>query len=115
MLGKYIQVDSVQYPNPTSYAESFMDVENVVISEDGRDLTTVTRLQKLIANVGYRVTSEWMNKIKSDCMRLKVRMTIDNKTYEGRMRITASTLVPYSEENPETNGFWDVSFTFTEI
>lgn len=114
MLGKYIKVNDVVYPIPTGYSETPMNIENVVVSESGDDLTTVTRLGKLVALISYRVTSEWRDKMRADCQRLDVRMEIDGKNFEGRLRLMNNTIVHYSEFNSETDGFWDVQLQFTE-
>lgn len=114
MLGKYIEVDGVTYPNATADNEAYENIEQVNKSEGGKDLTSTQRLGKLTLTFTFQVSSFWKNKIIADCKKLSVKLKYCGQMYEGRLRLTGGVLAPNSENCENTNGYWTLSVSFIE-
>lgn len=114
MLGQYMRVDSVLYPNPTDYNKNPTDHEEVNLSEAYTELTAINRLQKFAADFTFQVSSRWAEKIETDCRKPEVTLVLDGKEYIGRLRFKGSKLKKGSEYVRGTNGLWTVKVKFTE-
>mgnify|MGYP003311012749 CR=1 FL=1 len=114
MLGKYVKVDGVQYPNPTQTSESYANLENVNTSESGKDLASAQRLGKLTINFTFQLSSYWKERILADCRKLNVSLIYCGKTYQGRLRASGNALAKNSENSINTNGYWTLNIQFIE-
>lgn len=114
MLGKYLIINSVQYPNPISYSDNSVNCETVTTSEGNTDLTSVQRLLKFQCTMTFQLSSYWADKLDEDCKKLKSYVRVGKNVYEGRLRRTSRTLAQYSENSRNTDGYWNVSVTFIE-
>ena len=113
-LGKYIKVDSVRYPNPTSFKISFKNNENVNLSEAYTELVSTNRLLKLSADMTYQVTSHWKDIILGHCSMPFTIVWIGERQYSGRLRCSSCELAQHSENTSGTDGLWKMKVTFTE-
>lgn len=114
MLGKYIKVDGVQYPNPITTKISFENNEQVNKSEAGTELVSAVRLQKFSVSMKFQFSSYWRDRLREDAKKLQVSFDFGGYVYQGRLRIKSEDLEKYSENVGVTDGFWNISATFTE-
>lgn len=114
MLGKYIKVDNVTYPNPTSTNVSFENNEKVNKSEAGTDLVSAIRLQKLTIKFTFQVSSYWRDIIRTDSRKLNVALNFGGNVYNGRLRVSGEVLAKNSENVSSTDGFWTMTVSFVE-
>lgn len=114
MLGKYIKVDGLQYPNPTKTQIAYENNEKVNKSEAGTELVSAIRLQKLSITFTFQVSSQWRDKILRDCRKLNVALDFGGNEYIGRIRVTKNVLAKDSEYVSITEGFWTLTVVFTE-
>lgn len=114
MLGKYITIDNLQYPNSVTTNIAYENNEKVNKSESGKDLVSSVRLLKHVITFTFQVSSYWRDLILTDCSKLSVTLKFGSKTLYGRLRVTADVLAPYSEECDNTDGYWTMTVVFTE-
>lgn len=114
MLGKYIEIDGVKYPNPTATSIAYENNEKINKSEAGTDLVTAVRLLKINITFTFQVSSFWKKKILTDCQKLGVLLNFGGNPYNGRLRCTADVLAPNSEDSSGTDGYWTLTVVFSE-
>lgn len=115
MLGKYIKVNNEQLPNPVSYDENMGSLENENASESGKTLVAVVRLDMFSANMTFNVSSYWKEKIRNYCKLDYVKLEVNGKEYQARLRSFTANLAENSERSEGTDGYWKVSVTATEL
>lgn len=115
MLGKYIKVNGVSYPNPYKFKIGYSNNEVVNLSEAFTELVSVNRLLKFEADFTFQVTSNWMTKILSDCSEATVTLTVDSVDHVGRLRCKSCDLEQNSENVRGTDGLWTIKVSFTEL
>lgn len=116
MLGyKYITLDGVKIPNPSSLTENYENIEDTGISEAGTDLVAVTRLQKCSWSLTFDCSSFWLAKYKNITKKNTVPMIYKGETFTVRARITSAALVPNSEHSTQSDGYYTVTMEITEI
>ncbi|MCQ2369394.1 MAG: hypothetical protein MJ007_02825 [Paludibacteraceae bacterium] len=115
MLGKYLTVNGVQYPNPAKFSLSIKNNEAVNLSEVYTELVSVNRLYKFGFTATMQVTSYWRDKIIADCKKPLSVVTVDGETYTGRLRASGLDLEENSENTKGTRGLWTFKLTFTEL
>lgn len=114
MLGQYVTIDGVKYPNTKKPKFKYNNGEIRKQSEGYTDLLSIHRLQKLTNEFTFRVDSKWRNKIKQDCMKPIVNAVIIDKVCQGTLRLIDEEIVEGSEFIPNTNGLWIMKVVFTE-
>lgn len=115
MLGKYLNVNTVQYPNPVKFSPSYKNNEAVNLSEVYTELVSVNRLAKYGFSASFQVSSMWRDKILNDCEKPLSTVVVDGKSYRGRLRITGGDLEENSETTQGTRGLWTIKVNFTEL
>ena len=115
MLGRYITIDSVQYPNPIpgSFAIVYDVSENKFEMEDGSVASNIVRLNRPVWSASFNCTSTMKNAIVTDCMKSYVTAVVDGATMNGRLRLSGDiTLVENTERVTGTDGLWIVPVKF---
>lgn len=116
MLGqKYLKLGGVSIPTPIDFTENYTDIENIGNAESGRDLVMVTRLQKRSWTLTCQVSSYWLDELKTLCAENSTTLVFRGESIPVRARLTGSQMAQYSYMNPESNGYYTVSMTITEI
>lgn len=116
MLGhNYLKIGGVSIPNPIDFSENYENIENVGTAESGRELVMVTRLQKRSWNLTFQCSSYWLDEIKFLCTANSTTFKFRNETITVRARLTSATMAQNSAMRPESNGYYTVSMTVTEI
>lgn len=117
MLGKgYLKFNNVVIPNPVDFSESYDNIENTNQSEEGTDLVTIVRLQKLSLSCKFNCSSYWKGQLLSLASLSDATLVYHGTTYTNvRFRITGCDLVEDSEMVGNTDGLWEVSGVFTEV
>lgn len=115
MLGQYLKIDGVQYPNPKKPKSKYSDVKNQNVSEAGDDLYSIVRRQKLTVDYTFQVTSTWREKILEDGKKNEVTLEIAGKEYRGLLTVLDDELLPGSEYLRRTEGLWTVKVRFAEF
>lgn len=115
MLGKYVKINGMQLPNPTEYSENFSKVSNTFQSEAGDDLVVDVRTGKYTGNFTFQVSSAWKDRIKAYADMQTFQLSVD-----GTVRTVRVESIDYSLENnsvyaKETQGYWTVTLTATEL
>ena len=114
MLGNYIKVDGVQYPNPEKFKPKYKNYEKVNLSESYTELTSINRLAKFEPDMTFNVSSYWLNKIIADCKKPEVKFDCNGVEYSGRLRANDSDLLENSEFIQGTDGLWTIKVKFME-
>lgn len=114
MLGKYITINNVQMPNPTSFSMAYPPDENVFTSEAGTQLSNIRRLDRMTFSASFDCSSRLRDTLVSLCMTPSVSVSIDGGTaIDGRLRLGGEiSLVEGSENVGGTQGLWSVPVTF---
>lgn len=116
MLGhNYLKLGGVFIPNPIDFAENYTDIENIGNSESGRELVMVTRLQKRSWTLTFQSSSYWLGELKTLCADPSTTLLYNGETITVRARLTGATMAQHSNMNPESDGYFTVSMTITEI
>lgn len=116
MLGfEYLKYNDLVLPPPTSFDINFDNVENINNSEAGTKIGTVTALGLRVINVGWQVSSFWLNKLLAIGRTTEGYLTFNNDRIKVTARLGAAGLVENSELTPNTNGLYSISMTFTEV
>lgn len=118
MLGNFITVDGVQWPNPVpgTYAPGLNPIENTYQTESGKLGSNIVRLTRFSFDAQFNTTSTWRDLIMAKCKTASCTVVIEGVSYTGRMRLSGSlTMVANSERTQGTNGLWTVPVRFEEI
>lgn len=116
MLGfEYLKYNDLVLPPPASFDINFDNVENINNSEAGTKIGTVTALGLRVINVGWNVSSFWLNKLLAIGHTTEGYLTFNNDRIKVTARLGAAGLVENSELTPNTNGLYSISMTFTEV
>lgn len=113
-LGKYIVINNVTMPNPTSFSYSLNPKENIFMSEDGTEMSNIVRLDRPSWSASFNCSSRLRDTLVASCKTASVTCQIDSGTsMTGRLRLSGPmTLVEGSEDNTGTQGLWKVSVSF---
>ena len=117
MLGKFIIVDGIQWPNPVTgtYAPALNPIEKTYETESGKLGSNVIRLNRFSFDAQFNTSSHWRDIILTKCKTASCTVTIEGVTYTGRMRLASSlTMAENSERTEGTNGLWTVPVKFEE-
>ena len=115
MLGKYIKIDSVQWPNPVpgSFAIEYDASENTFEMEDGTVASNIVRLNRPVWGATFNCSSMMKSTIVTACQKTSVTAVVDNVEMKGRLRLSGEiTLVENSERTIGTAGLWVVPVRF---
>lgn len=115
ILGKYIKIDDVTWPNPIpgSFAIEYEALENIYETEDGGVSSNVIRLNRPIWGATFNCSSSMRDTIVAACQKTSVVAKIDDVRMEGRLRLSGEiSLVDNSERTPGTKGLWVVPVKF---
>lgn len=116
MLGRnYLTIGEVPIPNPIDFSENYTDIENIGNAESGKELVMVTRLQKRSWSLTFQTSSYWLDILKELCMENSTTFTFRGETIVVRARLTGAAMAQYSAMRPESDGYYTVSMTITEI
>lgn len=115
MLGKYLNVNGVSYPNPVKFSPTYKNNEAVNLSEVYTELVSVNRLAKYGFNATFQLTSMWRDKILADCEKPLSVVVVDGRSYRGRLRVSGGDLEENSETTAGTRGLWTLKVNFTEL
>ena len=116
MLGKkYIKIDNVAIPNPTRFRIKRTNIESVLVSEAGTDMTDTTRLMKRVISCSFNCSSFFHDQLIDICSRGEALVKIGKETaFEARIRMNNDDIVENSETTDGTDGLWTVSVTIYE-
>lgn len=117
MLGKFIIVDGIQWPNPVTgtYAPALNPSEKTYETESGKIGSNVIRLDRFSFDAQFNTSSHWRDIIMAKCKTASCTVTIEGVSYTGRMRLAGSlTMAPKTERTKGTNGLWTVPVRFEE-
>lgn len=115
MLGRYLLINGVEFPNPVSFSENPQNMETVNMSEVSTELISVNRLLKYACTMSFQMSSFWKSKLVNECAKPIVKIKVDGVEHTGRLRLTGSTLAKNSEYSSETQGYWVLNVTFNEV
>lgn len=116
MLGtNYLKFNNVYIPNAMSFEISYENIENIVDSEVGTTIGTVTRLQRRTFSGSFNCTSTWLAKFRQLCNLSTGTLVYQGESIECRARIDRASLIESSEYLKRTDGLWEVSVTFSEV
>ena len=117
-----VQINNTDLPVAISWNETAEVVENANTTEAGTDIVDILRVDKLIVNASYDVSSTWLATFKgwaNDTSKLTVKIydSITNGYVTRYMRIRNFTynLVQHSDKNNGTIGLWNVTFDLIEF
>ena len=118
MLGYgYLKINGTAIPNPKidGFSEAPQIIEQVNQSEAGSDLVAVTRLNKLVLNMSFNLSSRWKKKLDDYSKLRTITLNYNGVDYTGRFRASGNQLFGNSAHTQGTNGLWVCNYTFTEI
>lgn len=117
MLGKkYIQIDGVRVPNPTSFSGGPSVVEKTQDSEAGTDIVQIIRFNKRKYEATFNCSSAWCSFFEAKNNQASALIKIgSNDEFTARIRGFKATLAPNSEMIAKTDGYWTVKITISEI
>ena len=117
-----VQINNTDLPVAVSWNETAEVVGNANTTEAGTDIVDILRVDKLIVNASYDVSSTWLATFKgwaNDTSKLTVKIydSITNGYVTRYMRIRNFTynLVQHSDKNNGTIGLWNVTFDLIEF
>ena len=116
MLGKkYIKIDNVAIPNPTRFKVKRTNIESVLVSEAGTDMTDTTRLMKRVISCSFNCSSFFHDQLIDICLQESAIVKIGNESpFDARIRMNTDDLVENSELTEGTDGLWTVGLTIYE-
>lgn len=117
MLGKYITVDGVKWPNPVTgtFAPNLNPIENKYQTENGHTGNNIVRLNRFSFDARFDVTSAWRDIILTKCQTPSCTVVIEGHSYTGTLRLSSSlTMASNSERTKGTNGLWSIAVRFEE-
>lgn len=101
---------------PRSVDYSFEEIENVMKTEAGTDLVSVTRLNKHVFKFGWEnVPSTFLDTLEAYALAATVTVGWRSKTYTCRIRDFSPKMVSRSEAYGGSDGLWNISLTAKEI
>lgn len=106
---------------PSTWEESYTNIENSAETEAGTTLVTIVRKSKLSVSVSCGVTADKAKMFKEFSMKdsfiLKKYDTLEQEYQEYNVRMTefSISLKPSTEKISISNGLWYVSFTLEEF
>ena len=115
MLGKYLIIDAVQFPNPVTGTLAMMlnPAENVYQTEDGKEAANILRLDRPSWTATFNCSSTQKDALLQICKNASCTVTIAGQEMTGRMRLNGNyTLVENSERTEGTSGLWVVPVKF---
>lgn len=114
MLGRYIKINDIELPNPTSFSYGYNPSENVYESEAGTQLSNIKRLDRISWSASFNCTSTLRDTLLTYCKTPSVKVKIDNgDAIDGRLRLAGEVaLVENSEYTEGTQGLWTVPVKF---
>ena len=115
MLGRYIKVGDVFWPNPIpgSFAIEYEASENVFETEDGGVVSNIIRLNRPVWGATFNCSSTMRDTIVAACQEPSVTVKIDGVQMSGRLRLSGEiSLVENSERTEGTSGLWVVPVRF---
>lgn len=115
MLGKFVKINGTQLPNPVEYSENISKVSNVFQSEAGDDLVVDVRTGKYTGNFTFQVSSLWRDRLISYADMKTIQLSIDGKIRTVRIESIDCSLEKDSEHTKNTQGYWTVTLTATEL
>lgn len=105
----------------SGWSENSNVVENVQLSESGKDLIDVTRYDKLSISVSTVCTSDLAKKYKEFSLKDSIQVQLydiideDYKTREMRIRNFSANRRKDTDGLEVTNAIWEVSFNLEEL
>lgn len=115
MLGRFIKINGVQFPNPVTgtFAPALNPQENVYLTENGFQASNIIRLDRFSFDAQFNCSSNMRAKIEQIAKMASCTVEIDGEEYEGRLRLSgAITMVENSERVEGTQGLWVVPVKF---
>ena len=115
MLGKYIKINGVQFPNPVSgtYAPALNPEENVYTTEDGHQASNIIRLDRFSFDAQFNCSGVMRARLEAIAKTASCIVEAEGVEYEGRLRLSGSiTLAKDSERTEGTQGLWVVPVKF---
>lgn len=115
MLGRFIKIDGVQFPNPVTgtFAPALNPQENVYLTEDGSQASNIVRLDRFSFDAQFNCSSMQRGKVEAVAKAPSCIVEIDGQVYEGRLRLSgAITMIANSERVEGTQGLWVVPVKF---
>lgn len=118
MLGNFIIIDNVQFPNPVTgtFSTSLHPEENTFMTEAGTQVSNVVRLDRGSWSATFNCSASLKDRLIAVCKKALCEVEINGVSAQGRLRLSGEvTLVANSERSPETDGLWVVPVTFEEF
>lgn len=114
MLGRYLRINNVEMPNPTTFEYQYNPSENIYESEAGTQLSNIRRLDRLSFTASFNCSSRLKDTLEGICKSASASVSIDGgEALSGRIRLGgAITLVEGSENVGGTQGLWSVPIIF---
>lgn len=115
MLGKYLLIDAVPFPNPVTGSLAMMlnAAENVYQTEDGKEAANILRLDRPSWTATFNCSSGQLAALLAICKSASCTVTICGQEMTGRMRLNGNyTLYENSERTTGTDGLWVVPVKF---
>lgn len=118
MLGKYIKINGVQFPNPVSgtYAPGLNPEENIYTTEDGHQTSNIIRLDRFSFDAQFNCSGAMRARLEAIAKMDSCIVEAEGVEHEGRLRLSGSiSMVKDSERTPGTQGLWVVPVKFEEF
>lgn len=101
---------------PRSVDYVFEQIESVMKTEAGTDMTTVTRLNKHKFTLGWEnIPSSFLDVLEGYATTATVTLTWRGNNYTCRVRDFKPKMVSRSEAYTLSDGLWNVTLTATEV
>lgn len=108
-----ITFDGLSLPNG-EIKPSYKTIETIRESEDGHDIGTVTRANKLTLNCSIKCDGHLESQIRAKGAKDKGLCTYRGRTFEARLRVSDTPYEKYSEQIVGADGLWTVNFSIIE-
>lgn len=109
-----ITFDGLSLPNG-EISDNYENIEKINKAESGRDIGTVTLLEKLTINDTIKCDGNFYEELRKKGLIPSAMATYRGRTFEARLRIGTAALEKYSEEIAGTEGLWTVSLVIIEV
>lgn len=101
---------------PVSVEYDFEEIENVMKTEAGTDMASVTRLNKHKFKFGWEgVPSTFLDTLEAYSQLATVTLGWRGNSYTVRVRDFSPKMVPRSEVYEGSDGLWNISLSATEV
>lgn len=101
---------------PRSVDYSFEEIENVMKTEAGTDMTSVVRLNKHVFKFGWEnIPSDFLDTLETYAKAATVTVGWRSQSYTCRIRDFQPKMVSRSEVYTASDGLWNVTLTATEV